>query len=886
MIRMKFLLAILIALCVSVASSQETTGNLEGRILDEQNEPIPGVSVSVAGSSLQGQRGVSTTETGFFRLLALPSGMYTVSLSHISYQRTEIKDVHVSLGKTTQLGDLKVTQKTVQMNEVLVLGARPLVDPTSTDVGKNFSREEFEVLPIERNYRSVASILPHTSESYAGDGLSIAGASGIENRYFVNGNDVTDLFRGVGGTNLPYNFIKEIDVKIGGYEAEYRSSLGGILNAVTYSGGNEISGQAFGFFTNNNFGGEQKLLSTEAPKGAYAQYDYGISVGGPIFQDRLWFFGAYNPSYKKEDVKIPGLTYYSDESSTQSFAGKLTWKASDGIDVALSLLGDPSHRTSVGSVFWGSYGTLSVLNPDSRLNDVSTGGYNAMLDARYVVNQDLLIQGALSWSTRRDKYLPRTEVGWTKLDVYDYPTSTESGGYPERIDIVNDNISARLSVSHEIGNHLIKAGVEYKNLRLDCSQFREKWLSIWADSQFVLYDINQSGKIKNYLPTVYFQDSWSISNDLRLNGGIRWDGLFIVASNGELAARVIGLFEPRIGFTFMPGGDESQKIFGSLGRYSEDLMTYGSTISHNVGAYQNVVMYKIDPRIAPSSPDTLYSFRSSMWDWPGVQDLRGQYYDEVTIGYERLLTDDLKFTSRGIYRTLREVINDALIDPSTSLGYYGNPGSGKLSMFPNPRREYLALELTLEKSWSTKMNVMVSYVLSRNYGNFDGIYNAGSPNVGPEYDFVQTYDNNSVGLLSNDRTHILKVNGSYRFDFGLSAALSFLWESGTPLSETANRDFYTVYYVPRGSAGRLPSLWDLNMRLIYHLPFLAHGNIHPKVIVDVFHLGSQRTVVLQHLFHYQEFDSQGKPANPDPRYGMPLAFQPPMSVRVGMEVNF
>jgi len=282
----------------------------------------------------------------------------------------------------------------------------------------------------------------------------------------------------------------------------------------------------------------------------------------------------------------------------------------------------------------------------------------------------------------------------------------------------------------------------------------------------------------------------------------------------------------------------------------------------------------------------MFSFGSAMKLFPGVQDLRGQYYDEVTIGYERLLTEDLKFTSRGIYRTLKEVINDVVVDPSTGSGYYGNPGSGVISMFPNPRREYLALELTLEKSWSTRSNVMVSYVLSRNYGNFEGIYNGGSPNAGPEYDWLQFFDNNSVGLLSNDRTHIFKVNGSYRFDFGLSAALSFFWESGTPLSEWVRRDFTNMLYVPRGSVGRMPSLWDLNVRLMYSLPLFTRDRVHPKLIVDVFHLGSQRTAVRQHQFHYLDSDASGNPTNPDPRYGMPLAFQPPMSVRVGMEVNF
>jgi hypothetical protein len=184
------------------------------------------------------------------------------------------------------------------------------------------------------------------------------------------------------------------------------------------------------------------------------------------------------------------------------------------------------------------------------------------------------------------------------------------------------------------------------------------------------------------------------------------------------------------------------------------------------------------------------------------------------------------------------------------------------------------------------MNFAVSYVLSRNYGNFEGIYNGGTPNVGPEYDFAATYDNNSVGLLANDRTHNFKVHGAYRFDFGLTAAFSFSWTSGTPLSELANKGFYRVYVVPRGSVGRMPSLWDLNMRVVYAMPFVVRNNLNPKLIVDVFHLGSQRTVVQQSQFHYLEYDSQGTPITPDPRYGLPLSFQPPMSIRMGMEVNF
>ena len=273
--------------------AQSTTGNLEGWIRDADGSAIVGANITVNSSDLQGIRGISTDEWGFFRLLALPSGKYTVKVRHVSYQSTTFENVHIWLGKTTTLPEVKLQQSSVEMGEVVVLGERPLLDPTSATSGASLPLEKFDVLPLNRNYRSIASILPDANQSYYGDEVNIAGATGSENRYFINGNDVTDMYIGVGGTNLPYNFMREIEVKTGGFEPEYRSSLGGITNVITYSGGNKFSGQVFGFTTNTTFTGEQRLAPSQAPNGSYDQYDYGVALGGPILIDKLWFFGAF-----------------------------------------------------------------------------------------------------------------------------------------------------------------------------------------------------------------------------------------------------------------------------------------------------------------------------------------------------------------------------------------------------------------------------------------------------------------------------------------------------------------------------------------------------------------------------------------------------------------
>lgn len=116
-----------------------------------------------------------------------------------------------------------------------------------------------------------------------------------------------------------------------------------------------------------------------------------------------------------------------------------------------------------------------------------------------------------------------------------------------------------------------------------------------------------------------------------------------------------------------------------------------------------------------------------------------------------------------------------------------------------------------------------------------------------------------------------------------------MWISGTPLNiygASIHGSSWPIFLVPRGTAGRLPSIWDLSLRLSYEIPSQVLSGSRPRLILDVYHIGSPLTVVQQDQTKYLSVDENGNQADPNPLYGSPMRFQPAMSMRLGMEVNF
>jgi hypothetical protein len=298
--------------------------------------------------------------------------------------------------------------------------------------------------------------------------------------------------------------------------------------------------------------------------------------------------------------------------------------------------------------------------------------------------------------------------------------------------------------------------------------------------------------------------------------------------------------------------------------------------------------YDHDPRTDPSGG---YGFEIINDIPPEIKGLKGQYYDEYSLGYERQLFKNFKFGIGGVYRTLREGLENSILQ-DTGESVFGNPGRGKLIAFPPVKRQYSAIEFTLEKMGDTNFNFIASYVLSRNYGNYMGLFNSDFnypfPNSNGSFDILESLEN-GTGLLPNDRIHVFKFSGSYRFDFGLTAGTWIIWQSGTPLNEfggsTAGPPWF-IFLKQRGTAGRTPSTFDLNLRLTYDLARLTHTKWQPKLIADIFHIGSRRNPVNFEQVHYFNQDPDGSQINPNPIYGRATRYYPPMSMRLGIEVNF
>ena len=712
--------------------------------------------------------------------------------------------------------------------------------------------------------------------------MNISGATGPETAYYLDGVDIGNPRFGATSSNLPYSFVRELQVKTGGCEAEFGRSTGGIVDVITYSGGNQFGGQVFGFFTDDALTAEPKLAAENARESAFSEYDVGGSLGGPIVRDRLWFFAAYDPNFHRQQVQVPGLALPDDRTTEHLFASKITWQADASTDVMVSAQGDPLRHHAID---------LSLLR-DS-LADVNA--------VKYVERFDGLVLSTLI--RRRLGKATQAEIGVTRLtrdaDLEDATGRTDphysdetngvvSGGYGTTIRSHNLRAGARASLAFAVGRHAAKAGVEYEDNRtrqlIDASAepaSPEGFITRVSDSVYRWERYRFGGVVHNRVVTLYAQDSWRLGARFVLNAGVRWDAQYLLAED-RLVQRFTDEWQPRVGFVFQPGVPGTQKAFGSYGRFYEQIPLQPAVLIYNP-AHFVTTRYHHDPRLDPGGADTVFEGTLSASDFPPGRDLRGQSLDEFTLGYERAF-GHLRVGLRRLNWALEDGFVSDTLEPEL-----GNPGRGHLASAPRARRTYHALALTVENSSAGRLTFRASYVLSRSRGNYEGLSFEGNgflPNLTPAFDTPEFYPR-STGLLPNDRPHVFKLSGAYRFAFGFTIGTAIEWSSGAPRNEfgVTTRGDPGVFLVPRGSAGRTDALFDANLRLAYTLrPW--RPNLRPKVYLDLFHLGNRRTVLDYNDLHYLEVDAGGVPVTPNPLHGRPLLFQPPMSARIGMSVDF
>jgi hypothetical protein len=877
---------LILILAFTPLAAQDVAGGLVGRVYGD-GVPLPDVQITISGSSLQGERRVTTDGRGYFKVLDLPVGNYTLRLVHIGFRPLTYEGVRVRLGTTTELGDLGLASQVVELPEIRVAAERPAIDPVSTTLGSVLDVADFEQLPVGRDYQSIITMLPHANESFFGDGLTIGGSTGLENAYFIDGVNVTDHWVARGGTRLPYNFVQSVQVRNGGYEAEYGRALGGVVNAVTYSGGNVFEGNVFGFFSHSALADDARVGLTDLRVDRFHTVDVGLRLGGPIVRDRAWFSMAYNPRFDRSDREIPGHGFFGDRFILHSFAGKAVWSPSPSTNIELSVFGDPSTSHVVAPAT-STEAASALLNPQPYLRLKEEGGAIAALRLRQQLSQSLQVEARLSRSSTRSNQVPdTTESVFVPLFI-DRTTNTWSGGPGSLDEVTSHRTAASVAATALLGRHATKVGFEYEDNYIQ-HRYRADQQFRTDSTSFFTYIAHAEGSHHNRTPSIYVQDSWQALRRLVVNAGVRWSTQGLIGPAGTVAQGFSDEWQPRLGIVYQLGFLGTQRVFGSYGRFYQQLPVFFSTLS-NVPVHQVVSFYDQDPRTPGVQPTSVENF--SLDPSPAIHGLRAEHFDEFTLGYERLAGKGIKLQARGVHRVLRAAFGFAIdLSRDPPLFAIGNLGVGDLGFLPKPRRRYSALELTLARVGDHRLTGQVSYVLSRTYGNYTGLFSSDQGVATPGENLSLELPEqvlNSTGLLPNDRTHVLKLNSSYRFGFGLTVGTFTTIQSGTPLNEFGATTFgplRPVFLVERGSAGRTPTIWDVNFRLSYSSP-PPNPRWVPRITLDLLHIGSPRRMTNLDQVRFLSRDESGNQILPNPNFGRAFAHQSPMAARLGFELDF
>ena len=335
------------SVCVSVATilmlatptAAQTTGQVVGTIVDAQGGVLPGATVSASGPQLQGTRTAVTDSTGTFRFPTLPPGTYTIKAELSGFQPLTQENVTVSLDRTVSLNlKMQVAGITQTVN---VLGTPTVIDTTSAAGGITVDEKTLTLLPVQRNLYATARFAPGvTSDSI---GPTMLGSSGAENKYIIEGIDSTGIDRGQEQKTVLVDFIQEVNVKTEGANAEYGRFTGGLIEAITKSGGNTFHGSLFAFgqggsLQAGNTTASQRPQTTTTVSNIAHEFDGGGTLGGFIVRDKLWFYGGYNPFNHQDEARVirpigttpgtPGVGSLVPLKTTRNlYAGKLTYNA-------------------------------------------------------------------------------------------------------------------------------------------------------------------------------------------------------------------------------------------------------------------------------------------------------------------------------------------------------------------------------------------------------------------------------------------------------------------------------------------------------------------------------------------------------------------------------
>ncbi|MFS8064248.1 MAG: TonB-dependent receptor plug domain-containing protein, partial [Luteimonas sp.] len=707
------------------------------------------------------------------------------------------------------------------------------VDVTSTESATNITKKELDRLPVARSADAVAQLAPGVTKGSFG-GISFGGSSVAENTVYINGLNVTDFYRRVGFSSIPYSFFKEFQIKTGGYSVEFGRTTGGVINAVTKSGTND-------FHYGTEFVWRPGSLQTRADDkplvvGRFDEIDNRSLSGyasGPIVRDKLFFYAMYEArDFNTINTSDDGANYFNAHSDSPFWGAKLDWQIADGHLLELLAFSDKNEIAKDDYNFDPVLGTRGGFN---NTQFTKSGGTNWALTYTGYLSDDLsmkLLYGGnkrnrvqnslndINCSRVRDRRAGGGDVGCTTSGLI------EKG--------LDDRQAARADFEWSLGDHLLRFGLDREVNTSDN-------VSFYPGLDRLLYEIRSTtpgatlenggtvpagagtyvrtrqqevtGTFETLNTAYYLEDNWSVSPSFVLNVGLRIEGFDNKNGEGNTYIKMDNLLAPRFGFAWDVNSDGRSKIFGNVGRYFlpvsniinvkqagafldertfyvfngfEDFVYNGQT-------YQRPIL---GPQIGPVD--------NSQGDGT-VGDLRGEvdadmdpvYQDELILGYQSMITDKWSWGVRGIYRKLHNAIDDMEITSNGILcggspGYVGyvmaNPGED-VTVYTDTDCDgendgYVTID-TSRKGWA--------------------LYDDAGDYVG-ELGWVKPKRNYKALELVLDRAWDEKwnFNASYTLSYGKGNAEGPV-NTDTGFSDTGRTEHFDDPFVDRASYGPLPN---------------------------------------------------------------------------------
>lgn len=712
-------MAVALAAASLPVAAQETTGDVVAVVSSQDGLPLPGVALLLEDRD-HGLRFAATADRdGRASFIALPVGDYRLTASMTAFS-TVTTVVRVELGQTT-VARLVLPVGPVT-DTIEVTGSAALIDTATTVTGITAEAGELaRRLPLSRDVTQVALLAPATvpadarfengavweygtsSTRYYTPGQSltaIGGASPAENLYLVNGLNTTNVMLGLGSTFVPMDFVEEIQVKTGGYEAEFGRSTGGVINLVTKSGTNTLRGGASLYWEPRALQSQQPDTLTTDDQGqvwvaSHNQdeerelLEANLSLGGAIIRDRLFAFGFLR-WIDSDQLEILSNLAQRSSYGQPDWGLKLDWNLSSRHRLEGTVLSDATEVGITNSFFDP---TTRELGSTIATGTRSRGGDNAIL--RYT--------GLLS-----DRALLSAQIGRNQFDGTDRSSREDECPYAWdgrtgtlqyvgcwlfiwRGTLEGTRDAARLDGDLLLGRHSLRAGLDAE--RSDSPIFVEHsggiYYRYYRNGTDVYFPDVPLGddlvRVRYFLvkgtpgvasESAYAQDSWALTPSLTLNAGLRWERDRVTNAAGADFLEISDQLAPRLGVIWDPGGEGRAKLYASYGTYHVSMNT-GLLINNQAGDWVwTYSWFPLEGGILPDGTpeaigeqigDTLVIANGGVRDPRVYADSRidPMSQDEVIVGFERAIGKSWSVGARYLQRWFNEVIED--IDISRAL---------------------------------------------------------------------------------------------------------------------------------------------------------------------------------------------------------------------------